>query len=403
MSDEQKKPKDIKDLKARLGRTATSIAPPGGSNPPGAGVVPPPVMAPPTLGAKGPGGPMLPGASVAPPPFAQAAANEAAQQKKQLDPFAAAPGAMAVAGQGPREVRIVLDDKAVDEAEIGRKSTTRNLIIVGIGLLLGLALGYLLGIGMNDRRIQNAALHDARDLVTSVRAAQTTLDSADRLVRQAFERATPQTAGTAPGVDFDAITALNALRKPFSPEAFFNKKYSAFGSEAVDNLFHLNNNVQMIWQRIQILAATTLSPAARTELTNAVQATGDLSTTQYGLIPRQIEGAFAGSLVYVDRPAPVAEGATPPTTATVRTGRGAAGVPKTIYNGQPLDDGPDNFVVLIDTQSSMHVLGQGLTSFAEYRRRLVELKALLDDTKEVRGRLEATLTQLGSSSDVFSL
>lgn len=347
---------------------------------------------------------MLPGASVAPPPFAQAAAQAAEQQKKQLDPFAASPAAAAAAAQGPREVRIVVDDRGIDQAEIGRKSNSRNAMIIVIGLVLGLALGYLLGSGMGTRRMTNAALQDARDLTTSVREAQTTLDNADRLVRQAFEHATPQTAGTAPSVDFDAVTALRALHKPFSAEAFFNKKYSAFGSEAVDNLFHLNNNVQVIWQRIEVLAATTLAPAARTELTNAVQATADLSTTQYGLIPREIEGAFAGSLVFVDRPqAPAGADAAPLTEATVRVGRGAAGVTKTIYNGQALDESPDSFVILIDTQSSMHVLGQNLTTFAEYRRRLVELKALLDDTKEVRGRLEATLTQLGSASNVFSL
>lgn len=397
MSEEQKKPKDIKDLKARLGRNAPSAAPPGGTIPPGAGVAPPPagVVAPPAMAPKGP---MIPGASLAPPPFAQ----QAAQEKKQLDPFAAAPAAPVAAG--PREVRIVVDDKAVSDAEIGRNSGRRNGIIIAIGLVLGLALGYLLGIGMNDRRIQNAALHDARDLVASIREAGGTLDNVDRLTRQAFEHATPQQAGARPSVDFDAITALRALRKPFSAEAFFNKKYSAFGADAVNDLFHLNNNVQIIWQRIEVLAGTTLSPAARTELTNAVQATADLSSTQYGLIPRQIEGAFAGSLVFVDRPAqPAGENAAPPTEATVRTGRGAAGVSKTIYNGQSLEESPDNFVVLIDTQSSMHVLGQGLTSFAEYRRRIVELKALIDDTREVRGRLEAKLGEIAASQDVFAL
>ena len=130
MPEEPKRPRNIKDLKARLGRTVVSKGQPS-SSPPGARPTPvPPARAssvPPPAGG-------MPGAApgVAPPPFARPESS-----KPPSDPFASA-GAQPAA----QEVRLVVDEKPVADSEVGRKKKSLMYILLGAGLIVGLAAGW---------------------------------------------------------------------------------------------------------------------------------------------------------------------------------------------------------------------------------------------------------------------
>lgn len=412
-ADPPKKPKDIKDLKARLGRTIApntqkaaipapamgpggvpapaGIAPPAIAAPPG--MVPPPgaaVAAPPSMGGPAP----LPGGSaVAPPPFMQrAAAARPAPAPQSADPFAAGPAQAA----GPREVRLVIDEKPVNDAEIGRKQRGRVFIILGLGMLLGGALGFTTGNVVEQNRLRSQVIADGKDIYASVHTASDSVNQAKRLVNTALERS----GATPPVVDFATIEQLRALKKPFEAGVFARRKYGAFQPGTVDALFEYYNDVNQLWEKFAAISARTLNAGARTELTNSSQAAATLSTTQYGLIPRSIEGAIIGTLVYVDPPAPppAGEPVVPRTDAVVHSRRGGAPATVKIYTGQPLDDNPSQYVILVDN-SHVEVFGQQLGPFAQYRSSLTELKTLLDKTIEVQGRLENELGQIAALSN----
>lgn len=415
-ADPPKKPKDIKDLKARLGRTIapntqkavipapamgfggvadpSSIAPPPMAPPPG--FAPPPgsaVAAPPGLGGPAP----LPGASaVAPPPFMQRApVAPAAPQAPPppVDPFAAG---QASSG-GSREVRLVIDEKPVDDSEIGRKQRGRVFIILGLGMLLGGALGFGTGNVVEQNRLRGQVIADGKEIYTVVHTASDTVNQAKRLVNAALEAS----AARPKRVDFASIEALRALKKPFEAGVFARRKYGAFQPGTVDALFEYYNSVNQLWEKFASISARTLNAGARAELTTAAQATDSLASTQYGLVPRTIENRLLGTLVFVDPPPPPAPGVppTPPTEANVRATRGGATATKKIYTGQSLETAPEQYVILVETTSSVNILGQQAGAFGQYRASLTELKTLLDKTVEVQGRLENELGQIAALSN----
>ena len=124
-------------------------------------------MAPPVAAPKRPFG----GPDVAPPPFARPAAAPApSAPPPSNDPFAAG-----APQQGPREVRLVLDDKAVDDAEVGRKSSGRTAAIVGVSILLGLAIGGGVASMNNSRIYYNKQVRDGHEVYGHVTEAQTRL------------------------------------------------------------------------------------------------------------------------------------------------------------------------------------------------------------------------------------
>ncbi len=410
--DQTKKPKDIKDLKSRLGKAAAPAGapvPPGGVVPgfggaaaPPASIAPPPAMGTPSI-------PVAPGAPVvAPPSFLAPAASAApavaakpAARAASSDPFASA--AAPAASAGPREVRLVIDEKPVDDAEIGRKQQNRVISIIAIGLVVGLLLGYIGGSVMGDRKIYNRAVRDGNDIYASVRAAEERVTKAQTLIDQIASKARPTTPGQRPAIDFAALEQLRSLEKPFNANAFVGKSYNAFRADTVNSLFEYQTGVTTMWEKILFLVNRSLSQSARTELTNAAAAAGEISTTTYGLVPRAVGDNLIGSLVFVDPPAPGANNA-PPTKVAVRASRGGQAGEKTIFNGtQSLEgDAAMNHVILVDGPSSAAVVGQAASAYADFARSITELKALSDSTVETQGRLMNGLSEVTRNHEVFA-
>lgn len=170
MADEKKKP----DLKARLNRTVVGNAP---------GVGAPPDAAPPGTPSAGFDpvsdlGIASAGSDIAVPDFikqqraeqaaaearaaeearlaaeraTRAAAERAAQERARA--IAADPFASASAAEAPQEIRLVIDEKAVSDAEVGRKNTGAVLGFVITGAI-ALAAGFGIG-GLMESRKQGA-------------------------------------------------------------------------------------------------------------------------------------------------------------------------------------------------------------------------------------------------------
>jgi len=418
MSDATNKPRDIKNLKARLGKTVTPgqigqpgprapSAPPTGGSAPAFGAPPPrPVSMPPGGGsapafgapvARPLSAPSAPKVGVPVPSFAQPKAAPVAatpaQPARPADPFAASSGRGVVAAE--KQIRLVIDGSAVDESEIGRKSLTRGIVVAAVGVALGIALGYALGSTVGDRNMFRLAVQDGKDIYAKVQEVSKGVETAKTKLKDALNSMTP---GTGAKIDYGAIEALIALPKPFSANAFHRKRYGAFKESTVDDLFDYYNNVNILWGRFEGMAAKT-TPKKRELLNQSAQATEELMTAQYGLNPFTVETQTFGRLVYVTIPPPAPDQEGPPETVQVSSTQGGRAVDKTLYAGQPeIAEKPDNFVILIEKGQSMSILGQPSKAFSEIRADFVELNAIMAKTMETQGRLLTELGQIATLS-----
>ena len=386
-----KKPRKLKDLKARLGRNApassgsdSAIPPPaiGGAKAPGS-AIPPPAIGSPSVPPPG-ANPSSPPGIIAP-PFAQKS-----QPPVAVDPFAAA----AHAAAGPQEVRLVFDDKPVDDSEVGRKRKGRTLLLLAMGALLGILLGFFSGSVIGNRRIHNLAVRDGKDLHSAVTESSNVVTEVQRLVNEAVRQARGG-QGTPPAVDYASVEALRALEKPFSANVFSRKNYSLFEPSTVDSLFDYYNHINQAWTRIETLSAMTTGEQRREEL-NASAASMENATALVGCVVGIADSRYQCSLGFVRVPDD-SEGKVK-IRASQRARREAD---KDIYVGEG-ELGAGNFVLLVNNQQSMGVLGTQSSLFAEYVREVSQLKALIDETTEIQGRIQTSLGQVASNKELFT-
>ncbi|MBX3250253.1 MAG: hypothetical protein KF901_23955 [Myxococcales bacterium] len=406
---DDKKPRKIKDLKARLGRTiapntpgadedvapapnlggpAPAASPAAPATPGAAAPAPQPIAAPAAAKPK-PKAVPAPGGLVAP-PFAQPKAAPSAPPP--ADPFAAA----APAAAGPQEVRLVFDDRPVEDEEVGRKKRSRNFLLIGIGLVLGVVLGYGTGSVMNGRKTYNMAVRDGSDLYQAVRTASTKVADAQRLVDQAVTAARGA-PGKAPAVDYEAIEALRRIEKPFNANVFSRKNYGLFEPATVDGLFDYYNHINQIWSKIEGLAASTSGEARRNELNEAATAVEGAAALT-GCLVAIDEDRYVCNLGYVRIPEEAQRGAAKVFIRASRRARQEAERP--LYVGGEPTAGES--VILVNSAQSMGVLGEQSSLFAEYVRDMGMLKAMLDETVTLQGTLEQALGQIAANEEVFA-
>jgi len=404
MADQPKKPRKIKDLKARLGRTISpgqqqqqgqggaAVPPPavGGGGAPGqaggSGVPAPNIPAPKPAGGGGGGGgipaPSIPGASgggggaggaVPAPPFGQ---PEPQKPAGPSDPFAA-------------------------QASPQQNEKRGTMFIVGgVALALGLVVGYGAGSMMSDRNLYNLAVRDGKEIYDTVREASDTVTKAQTYVDAAVSAARGG-PGKQSEVDYQAIEALRALQKPLEAGAFARRRYNAFKPDTVDALFEYYNNINQLWSKFETLAARTLPDARREALDASAAATQNVATPT-GCVPMMVEERFMCGLVYLRIPEEQEDPENP--VAMVRTRlQGAQEYEKTLYTGQDLNEDTDTYVMLVHPERSVGVLGQQANEFAEYNALISEIKQLMDRTIEVQGRLERNLGDIARLEEVFTI
>lgn len=296
----------------------------------------------------------------------------------------------------PKEVRLVIDESvSISDQEAGKKKAAKNYIIIAVGVIVGALVGWAIGGTMNDRKLYNAAVVDGKSIYDGVRKASDGVAQAQSLIA-AIEGAAKGGPGKAPAVDYKSIEGLVALEKPFDAAAFSRKRYQLFTPATVDSLFQYNTNVGMLWDQFATLNATTAGDARRKELDTAAQAASDLATGQTGCVLVTAEGAPPScGLVFV---APPEDGGT---KLKVSAAKGSLRTfEKSLYTGgEPTGEN----VILVDTKNSLGVLGQSAGAFTEYLRLVAKIKALMDETVEVQGRLEQELGKVAGLDEVFAL
>jgi hypothetical protein len=314
---------------------------------------------------------------------------------------------MAAPAVADRQVRIVIDDSAVKEDEIGRKSRLRSIVLIVIGIIFGLGIGYGVTNTASERTQYNMAVHDGKAIYSKISDVSKLLDSARTSLKSAVE-ASQGGPGRQTHVDYKAIGDLVALQKPFSAGEFSRRRYLAFPTSVVDDLFEYYNNINLLWSKFGLLGNRTAGPNAREALDKSAQAGDQLVALDYGVVVTKSDNSFIGGLVIV-RPKPTDAGDAPSAKekkgkgkdkdkdqapiALVSSRSGSREVERKMFIGQ--DDfasSPDHYVVVVDKARSMGLLGAGASLFGQLRGDLVETQQLLDKTSELQGRL---LKELG--------
>ncbi|MDB4988806.1 MAG: hypothetical protein JWN04_3984 [Myxococcaceae bacterium] len=321
------------------------------------------------------------GASFPPPPgsgggFASPSGAPVARSSVPADPFAAAPAPT----QAAREVRLVFDDKAVSDDEIGRKSGAKFIIAALVAAAVGILVGWFVGSTWRERQLYDLVLQDAKDVYNAVGAAAPKVEEAQKLIDQAAKSASPG-AGKTIDIDFKALDSLRKLEKPFPADVFSRKHYRALEATTVDLLFQYYNNTNLLWSKLQVLTAKTATPASKESLTRAAKAAGELATTDYGCIPFKADKDFGCGIMAVTKGE---EG-----KVTVNTRQGA--LEKTAFSGQDLTSKTSDYVIIIDKARSGDILSGATNQFQKFAGDLMEAKLLADQTAEMQGKLTQAL------------
>jgi hypothetical protein len=323
---------------------------------------------------------------------------------------------MAPAAVAEKKVRLVIDDSAVKDAEIGRKSTTRNLVLVAVGAGLGLFFGFGVGSTGAERKQYTMAVRDGKDIYQRINDVSKSLDQAKASLRKVVEGSQGGPGRTA-HIDYKAIEELVAIKQPFSAGEFSRRRYLAFPTSVVDDLFEYYNNINIIWNKFQVLNAKTAGDRAREALDKSAQSADQLLSAEYGVVVTKTGDAFAGGVV-VARPKPAdaagdakAKEAKPAKAKgkgkkeeddktqlmLVSSRDGGREVERKLFTGQPeFSDKAGDYVIMIDKGHSMGTLGVAANLFGAFRGELMDAQTLLDKTMEIQGRLVKELGKVAT-------
>lgn len=309
----------------------------------------------------------------------------------------------------------MIDDSAVKEDEIGRKSRGKIMAAGTVLGLLGLGIGFGIGSTKADRSQFSAAVRDGKDIYTKVQEVSKTVDSAKDLLKTAVD-ASSGGPGKKAGVDFGSIEQLVALKRPFSANEFHRRLYRAFGDNVVDELFEYYNDINLLWDGFTSLGAKTAGAGKRDALTKSAVATDGLLNTDYGMVLSKNGDAFAGGLVFVTVPPQSADAApakpekkkgkkSKETAADgvkvkVSSSQGGQEVERTLFAGQgDVGEKFENYVFMVDKVRSRTILGETANLFAKFRGDLMDLNSRMEKTQQMQGQLLKDLGPIASMKD----
>jgi hypothetical protein len=195
-----------------------------------------------------------------------------------------------------------------------------------------------------------------------------------------------------------------SARSPAS--TFTQEDYTRFDGSTVADLFLYYQNIQKIWDRVEVLRTRTTGDDVRERLNRAALAEGVLRSP-IGCAPLENQPAdqFRCSLMFV-APREGEEGVfnagrTPDTPPDQMVQRRAI----TNLESQAADirESPNEFFMGIDYATSRGVLSQQTNEFQDLVRLIAEIKGIMEETTEVQGRLEQSLGRLVSLEERFAI
>ena len=313
-----------------------------------------------------------------------------------------------------KKVRLVIDDSAVKDSEIGRKGGSLGIMLLVLGAAGGIFVGWMVGSTKGENSQFNMAVRDGKDIYAKINLVSKKLETANASVRAAME-ASQGGPGRQAKADYKAIESLVALERPFGAGEFSRRRYLAFPTNVVDDLFEYYNNINLLWDKFAAIGAKTAGQHARESLDKSAAAADEVIASEYGLVVTKAGDDYAGGIVVVRRkPADEVEAADAKkdkkkgkdkdakeddasVIMMVSSREGGQEVERKLFTGQEdyLDKIGD-YVVSVDKAKSMKTLGGGATLFGQYRADIGEVNGLMVKTAEIQGRLIKALGEINN-------
>jgi hypothetical protein len=285
-------------------------------------------------------------------------------------------------------------------------------VLIVIGLLLGLVGGFGVGSTGAERNQFKMAVHDGKDIYNRISEVSKSLEEAKGFLKTAVD-ASQGGPGKQAHVDYKAIEQLRAIKKPFSAGEFSRRRYLAFPTAVVDDLFEYYNNVNILWAKFEALGVKTTGDRAREALNKSAQSADALLSADYGVVLTKSGDAFIGGLVVV-RPKPADAAAAPEAKKEgkgkdkeekkddapilmVSSRDGGREVERKMFTGQAdFSEKSDAYVMLVDKSRSMGTLGASANLFGQLRGELVDSQGIINKTSEIQGRLITELQKVAN-------
>lgn len=308
-----------------------------------------------------------------------------------------------------KKVRLVIDDSAIKDDEIGRKTSKTTLLVAGITAVLALGLGLGVGLTRAENNLWNLALADAKDIFAKINATAKDVEVARQAVRS-IAAASQGGAGRTATVDYKSIESLVALKRPFSASEFSNRRYLAFPPEVVNDLFEYYNGINLVFDKFAAIGAKTAGQRAREALDKSALAADELIASEYGLVISKAGEEIVGGVVVVRRK-PADETAADAkdkdkdkgkdeeegTIMLVSSREGGQEVERKLYTGQTdFAEKYADYVIGVDKGRSMKTLGSSAKLFGEFRGDLAEINGLMEKIAETQGRLIKRLGEVAA-------
>src|SRR5262249_51505656 len=158
---------------------------------------------------------------------------------------------------------------------------------------------------------------------------------------------------------YEAISALVALKAPFSADEFARRRYLAFPPATVDALFEYYNNINLLWKKFGELGAKTAGDTKHQALDKAAAAAEQLMSSEYGMVLAKSGEMIAGGIVTV-KPKPADDAAAAEekkdkdkeedegTKVLVASREGGREVERVLYTGQEdMAEKYDQYVIMV--------------------------------------------------------
>jgi hypothetical protein len=262
--------------------------------------------------------------------------------------------------------------------------------------VLGIAVGTAVGSTVANNQTYNQVVRDGKTIYQNVRDASGKVETAKGLVDDIAKDASGSPTEP-PKVNYEAITKLADMEKPFKAEDFARMQYGAFNQKTVDALFKYANKVSLMWSKIGSLASSTLPKSRREVLDKAAKAAEEQEGTKVGCVPATVEKQFVCGLVYIHGPKEGEKG-----KVMVSSSKSGRTVSKKVYQGDAdLSGSPEDYVIVAHPKRSKGVLGEQTSVFTEFRREVSDLQKLASGTLKVQGRLESGVGSVATLEERF--
>jgi hypothetical protein len=391
-------PRDITDLKARLGLNKGAAAP--AAPPPAAprGGFPGPAAQPPApTGAQQFYNPAPPPG--APPPGMHGHGMAPGQPAPMHhDPFAAM---RPPAGQ-TFDLRPVEDLQPV--AKVNRGGLVGLLMIAGIVLVVGAVIGYFSGITMGARHAWNATNRGAKVVAKQLQEMQKTVTQIDTAVGQSMQRAASEKRDRL-GYDPRIIEELEKVKLDPRPDTseIFRVDYMRLENLAVDNLMAYYYDTIALYTEVDGHVKRT--KADKDSLAAFAAKQGEKSQANYGVVFAGGGKMVIANLVEVG--APVCKGGGTDCAADQLEGFQIRGNSGGSWSTRKVAAKPEgNIVVPLDRTPLLESVMAGSPDQArmeQYRQRYAKILLLLARLKQTQKPLVESINKAAARPDMFTL